>query len=91
MPPAISKAWLFYVSGIAYPEKVSLCNAENENMDVICHPKKKEEENKFMTMGELMFYGGIVGTTVFGILFFALWGVFEKKKKKLRRQIEEEY
>lgn len=44
-----------------------------------------------MTMGEMMFYGGIAGTAVFVILFFALWGVFEKKKKKLRKQIEEEY
>lgn len=44
-----------------------------------------------MTVGEIMLYGGIGGTAVFGILFFVLWGVFEKKKKKLRQEIEEEY
>lgn len=44
-----------------------------------------------MTTGQLMFYGGIAGTLIFLILLFAVWGSYEKKKKKLRRQIESEY
>ena len=38
-----------------------------------------------------MFYGGIAGAVIFTLLLFILWGIFEKKKKDLKRKIEDEY
>ena len=35
-----------------------------------------------MTTGQLLFYGGIAGVILFGILFAASWAVYEKKKKE---------
>ena len=43
-----------------------------------------------MTTGQILFYGGIAGMVLFGILFAASWAVYEKKKKKLIRRIEQE-
>lgn len=43
-----------------------------------------------MTMGELMFYGGMGGTAVFILLFAVSWAVYERKKKQLIRKIEQE-
>lgn len=43
-----------------------------------------------MTTGQLLFYGGIAGAVFFGLLFVISWAVFEKKKKKLMKRIEEE-
>lgn len=44
-----------------------------------------------MTMGELLFYGGIGGTALFGLLFVLLWFVYEGKKKRLIKRIEQEF
>jgi len=44
-----------------------------------------------LTLGEMLFYGGIAGTVFFVLLFVVLWLVYEKKKKKLIRKIEQEY
>lgn len=44
-----------------------------------------------MTLGQIMFYGGIVGTVFSLLILFLSWGIFEAKKKKIRKQIEEEY
>ncbi len=44
-----------------------------------------------LTMGEMLFYGGIAGTAFFALLFVILWFVFERKKKKLIKKIEQEY
>lgn len=43
-----------------------------------------------MTTGQILFYGGIAGTVIFALLFVISWAVFEKKKKKLMKQIETE-
>lgn len=43
-----------------------------------------------MTTGQILFYGGIGGTAFFALVFILSWAVFEKKKKKLIRQIEQE-
>jgi len=43
-----------------------------------------------MSKGELLFYGGMVGTALFGLLFVLSWVVYEKKKKKLIEKIEQE-
>lgn len=43
-----------------------------------------------MTTGQLLFYGGIAGVILFGILFVVSWAVYEKKKKNLIRKIEQE-
>lgn len=44
-----------------------------------------------MTTGQLLFYGGIAGTVLFAILTVVMWVVYENKKKKLLRDIEQEY
>ncbi len=44
-----------------------------------------------MTIGQLLFYGGIAGVFIFGILTVVMWTIFEKKKKKLICNIEQEY
>lgn len=44
-----------------------------------------------MTAGQTMFYGGITGTIICVLTLVISWGIFEKKKKDLRKQIEEEY
>ncbi len=44
-----------------------------------------------LTMGQLLFYGGIAGTAFFGLLFVVLWFVYEGKKKRLIRKIEQEF
>ncbi len=43
-----------------------------------------------MTMGEILFYGGIAGTAFFGLLFVLLWFIYEGKKKRLIKKIEQE-
>lgn len=43
-----------------------------------------------MTMGELLFYGGMAGTAFFGLLFVALWFIYEWRKKRLIRKIEQD-
>lgn len=43
-----------------------------------------------MTAGQLLFYGGIAGVVLFGILFVLSWVVYEKKKKKLIKKLEQE-
>lgn len=43
-----------------------------------------------LTMGELMFYGGIAGIVFFGLLFVILWLVYEWRKKRLIRKIEQD-
>lgn len=43
-----------------------------------------------MTFGEILFYGGIAGTAFFGLLFVVLWFVFEGKKKRLIKRIEQD-
>lgn len=43
-----------------------------------------------MTTGQLMFYSGIAGTLIFIVLLIVSWSVFEAKKKKLIRKIEQE-
>ena len=44
-----------------------------------------------MTLGQIMFYGGIAGTVIFAILAAVVWTVFEKKKRRLLRNIEREH
>jgi len=43
-----------------------------------------------VTTGQLLFYGGIAGVVLFGILFILSWAIYEKKKKKLIQKIEQE-
>lgn len=43
-----------------------------------------------MTIGQMMFYGGIAGMIVFVIAAAIIWTIFEKKKKKLLSEIREE-
>lgn len=44
-----------------------------------------------MTTGQILFYGGSVGVALFGLLTIVMWIVYEKKKKKLLQDIEQEY
>ena len=42
-----------------------------------------------MTKGQLMFYGGMIGVVVFLLLAIIVWNVYEKKKARLLKEIEE--
>jgi len=42
-----------------------------------------------MTMGEMMFYGGIVGAIVCLITLLSTWKIFAKQRKKLLEFIEQ--
>lgn len=44
-----------------------------------------------MTVGELMFYGGIVACVCSAVLAIVSWTVYEKKKHTLLQEIEREY
>lgn len=43
-----------------------------------------------MTVGQMMFYGGIAGIAVFAVLAVVVWMIYEKKKKQILKTIEQE-
>lgn len=43
-----------------------------------------------MTLGQLMFYGGIVGLILFAILIPVTWNIYESKKKSMKESIEKD-
>lgn len=43
-----------------------------------------------MTQGQLLFYGGMGGIVVFTIMFILCWVIFDKKKAKLIKKIDNE-
>lgn len=44
-----------------------------------------------LTYGQMLFYGGIAGAVLFAVLFFVLWGIFENKRRKMMKKIDDEY
>lgn len=44
-----------------------------------------------MTIGQILFFGGIAAMVIFIFAAIAAWTVFEKKKKRLLSEIKEEF
>lgn len=44
-----------------------------------------------MTVGKLLFYGGIIGLTVALLLFIFIFAILKNKKKNILKKLEENY
>ena len=44
-----------------------------------------------LTIGQLMFYGGIAGAVLFTVLAIVVWTLYERRKRKLLKAIENEF